>query len=62
MNEVPRRTELLDIVCKDMKTYGFTFIGTITVYSFLQAIGVVNDHIVSCLRYSELLGGMDALD
>lgn len=62
MNEVPHRTELSDIVCKDMKTYGFTFIGTITVYSFLQAIGVVNDHIVSCLRYSELLGGMDALD
>ncbi|WP_414625599.1 DNA-3-methyladenine glycosylase I [Veillonella montpellierensis] len=36
--------------------------GTTTIYSFLQAIGVVNAHIVSYLRYSELLGGMDALD
>lgn len=62
MDEVPRRTELSDIVCKDMKTYGFTFIETTTVYSFLQAIGVVNEHIVSCPRYSELLGGIDALD
>lgn len=62
MDELPRRTELSDIVCKDMKTYGFTFIETTTVYSFLQAIGAVNDHIVSCPRYSELLGGIDALD
>ncbi|WP_423839067.1 hypothetical protein [Veillonella montpellierensis] len=31
-------------------------------YSFLQAIGAVNDHIVSCPRYSELLGGIDVLD
>ena len=46
--EVPARTELSDRMAKDLKRRGFTFVGSTIVYSFLQAVGVVDDHLVSC--------------
>ena len=42
---------LSDAVSKDLKKRGFTFVGSTIVYAFLQAAGVINDHITSCHRY-----------
>jgi DNA-3-methyladenine glycosylase I len=54
LEDLPSNTELSDRISKDMKKRGFKFIGTTILYSFLQAIGVVNDHTTDCFRYSEL--------
>lgn len=47
-SKVPARTDLSDRISKDMKKQGFSFVGSTIVYSYLQAIGVVNDHVVGC--------------
>lgn len=46
--DLPARTELSDRVGKDLKKLGFNFVGSTIVYSYLQAVGVVNDHVVTC--------------
>jgi DNA-3-methyladenine glycosylase I len=46
--EVPARTELSDALSKDLKRRGFNFVGSTILYSFLQAVGVVDDHLVGC--------------
>ncbi|MCC2626214.1 MAG: DNA-3-methyladenine glycosylase [Burkholderiales bacterium] len=51
LSEVPITSELSDSVAKDLKKRGFKFVGSTTIYAHLQAIGVVNDHLVSCYRY-----------
>ena len=48
MSDLPARSELSDQVAKDLKRRGFTFVGSTIVYSFLQSVGVVDDHLVSC--------------
>jgi DNA-3-methyladenine glycosylase I len=48
MAELPARTDLSDRVAKDLKRRGFTFVGSTIVYSFLQSVGVVDDHLVTC--------------
>jgi DNA-3-methyladenine glycosylase I len=48
LDEVPARTELSDRIGKDLKRQGFTFIGSTIVYAYLQAVGVVDDHLVDC--------------
>ena len=48
MAELPARTELSDRLSKDLKRRGFTFVGSTITYSFLQATGVVNDHLARC--------------
>ena len=52
--QVPARTELSDAISKDLRARGFTFVGSTIIYSHLQAVGVVNDHIVSCFRWKEV--------
>ena len=52
--EVPARTELSDKVAADMKKRGFQFLGSIIMYSHLQATGLVNDHILDCFRHKEI--------
>lgn len=54
MNEIPSRTELSDLISKDLKKRGFKFTGSTVVYAHMQATGMVNDHIISCYRYSEV--------
>ncbi len=54
MESVPAKTDLSDAVSKTLKQNGFTFVGSTICYSFLQAAGVVNDHLVGCFRYREL--------
>lgn len=47
-NERPTQSALSDAVTKDMKKRGFKFIGSVTIYSYLQAIGIINDHDLDC--------------
>jgi len=54
LEDLPPNTELSNRISIDMKKRGFKFIGTTIIYSFLQAIGVVNDHTIECFRYKEL--------
>ncbi len=56
LSEIPAFTELSVTVSRDLKKRGFRFMGPTIVYSHLQATGVVNDHLVSCFRYGEILG------
>ena len=48
------RSPLSDLVSKDLKKRGCKFLGTVTVYSYLQAVGVINDHETQCFRYNEV--------
>ena len=52
--EVPARTPQSDAMSKDLKKRGFTFVGTTICYAFMQATGMVNDHLVTCFRHAEL--------
>ena len=53
--EIPKQTKLSMIISKDLKQRGFKFVGPIVTYSFMQAIGLVNDHLISCFRHTELV-------
>ncbi len=55
VSEIPAYTELSDHITKDLKRSGFKFIGSTIIYSHLQAVGIVNDHIVDCFRHKELI-------
>ena len=55
IEEIPSKTELSDMISKDLKERGFTFVGSTIIYAHLQAVGIVNDHIVSCFRYSQVI-------
>ncbi len=48
MNEVNATSELSDKISKDLKKRGFKFVGSTIIYAYLQAIGIVNDHLVTC--------------
>jgi DNA-3-methyladenine glycosylase I len=52
--EVPTRTEVSDALSNDLKKRGFKFVGTTIMYAFMQATGMVNDHIAGCFRHAEL--------
>lgn len=54
IKEIPGKTEISDNMAKDLKKRGFTFIGSTICYAFMQAIDMVNDHMVGCFRYKEL--------
>lgn len=48
VSEVPAKTELSDKISKDLKKRGFKFVGSTIVYAFMQAVGMVNDHLMDC--------------
>ncbi len=48
MKQVPARTELSDTISKALLKRGFKFVGTTIIYAYLQAVGVVDDHLVGC--------------
>jgi len=54
LKTIPAQTAISDSLAKDLKKRGFTFVGSTICYAFMQAIGMVNDHTVSCFRYKEL--------
>jgi len=51
LDEVPASTPLSDAISKDLKKRGFRFVGTTIVYAYLQAVGIVNDHLTNCFCY-----------
>ena len=53
--EVPARTPESDTMSKDLKKRGFKFVGSTICYAFMQAVGMVNDHAVSCFRRRQLI-------
>jgi len=55
LKQVPALTKESDAMSKDLKKRGFTFVGSTICYAFMQAVGVVNDHLVDCFRYKELV-------
>jgi DNA-3-methyladenine glycosylase I len=55
--QVPARTAASDALSKDLQRRGFRFVGSTICYAFMQAVGLVNDHVVSCFRYSQLAAG-----
>jgi DNA-3-methyladenine glycosylase I len=55
-SQIPDKTELSTQISKDLKKHGFSFVGPTIIYAYMQAVGMVNDHIVSCFRYQELGG------
>ncbi|MBI4572004.1 MAG: DNA-3-methyladenine glycosylase I [candidate division NC10 bacterium] len=52
--QIPGRTPESDALSKDLSGRGFTFVGSTICYAFMQAVGMVNDHVVSCFRYKEV--------
>jgi len=54
MTEIPANTAVSDAMSKDLKKRGFTFVGSTICYAFMQAAGLVNDHVTDCFRHDEL--------
>lgn len=54
ISEIPVKTELSDTISKDLNKRGMNFVGSTIIYAFLQAVGIVNDHIISCFRFGEV--------
>jgi DNA-3-methyladenine glycosylase I len=54
LGEVPARTEISDLLSKDLKRRGFTFVGSTICYALMQATGLVNDHLVGCFRHTTI--------
>jgi DNA-3-methyladenine glycosylase I len=54
LKDVPPRTAVSDALSKDLRQRGFSFVGSTIVYAHMQAVGMVNDHLVSCFRHPEL--------
>ena len=54
---LPAKNGLSDLVSKDLKKRGFRYLGSVTVYSHLQACGIINDHEERCFRYREVITG-----
>ena len=54
LNETPATSEISDQLSKDLKKRGFTFCGSTIMYAYMQACGLVNDHVKDCFRYKEL--------
>ena len=56
MNQVPARTPASEAMSRDLKQRGFTFVGPTICYAHMQAVGMVNDHLVGCFRHREVAG------
>lgn len=56
LDEIPASTPESDALSKDLMKRGFRFVGTTICYAFMQAVGMVNDHLVDCFRYEQLKG------
>jgi DNA-3-methyladenine glycosylase I len=54
LKQIPAHTAASDAMSKDLRKRGFNFVGTTICYAFMQAVGMVNDHLVDCFRYREL--------
>jgi len=59
ISKIPAKTEESTSMSKDLKQRGFVFVGPTICYAFMQAVGMVNDHVVDCFRYGELINRSD---
>lgn len=50
VKDVPASTKISDLISKDLKKYGFKFLGTTSIYAFMQSVGIVNDHMSYCYK------------
>ncbi len=55
IGDVPARTEISDALSKDLAKRGFKFVGSTICYAYMQAVGLVNDHLTTCPRHAELV-------
>ena len=55
LRELPARTPDSDLLSRDLKRLGFRFVGSTICYAFMQAVGMVNDHVVDCFRHAEVV-------
>jgi DNA-3-methyladenine glycosylase I len=58
LSQIPAKTRESDDMSRALKQRGFTFVGSTICYAFMQAAGMVNDHVVGCFRYRQV-GKMD---
>ena len=58
MGQVPANTPESDALSKGLRGKGFSFVGTTICYAYMQSVGLVNDHLVDCFRYAELVAGV----
>jgi len=58
LTDLPARTAESDAMSRDLLRRGFKFVGSTICYAFMQAVGMVNDHLVTCPRYAELSGSL----
>ena len=56
VNELPTETDVSRLMSKDLKRRGFRFVGPTVCYAYMQAVGMANDHLVTCFRYREVQG------
>ncbi|MFO0564706.1 MAG: DNA-3-methyladenine glycosylase I [Polyangiaceae bacterium] len=54
MKQIPPRTALSDALSKDLRRRGFNFVGSTIIYAHMQAVGMVNDHVVGCFRHRQV--------
>jgi DNA-3-methyladenine glycosylase I len=54
LEEIPAKTPISEKMSRDMKQRGFKFVGPTICYAHMQAVGMVNDHLVTCFRYEEI--------
>src|SRR5207245_2055848 len=57
MKQIPATSTESDAFSKDLKQRGFSFVGSTVIYAHMQAVGMVNDHLVDCFRYREVATG-----
>ena len=55
--DIPTKTPESEAMSKALKKHGFSFVGPTIVYAFMQAVGMINDHVVDCFRYEEVRKG-----
>jgi DNA-3-methyladenine glycosylase I len=56
LSEIPARTAHSDAMSTDLRRHGFRFVGSTICYAFMQAVGMVNDHLITCFRHATLAG------
>lgn len=61
LRQIPARSAASDAMSKDLKRRGFNFVGSTICYAFMQAVGMVNDHVVTCFRYPLLAASSAAV-
>jgi len=54
VSQIPAKTEASEMISRELKHRGFTFVGPTIIYTLMQAVGLVNDHEINCFRYQEV--------